>query len=151
MMEDTVDELETNPIRKRTDFLTVLCILTWVGSGASVLFYGYQLLFFAAIQREVGISAGWAVLISLSNIIAPIFCVIGSIMMWKLKKQGFFIYLFGQLIPILISFYIALVIDHIKGPSLVFAILANVIPMGFIVLYGLQLKDLRSKPISEFE
>lgn len=150
-MEDTVDELETNPIRKRTDFLTVLCILTWVGSGASFLFYGYQLLFFGAIQREVGISSGWAVLISLSNIIAPVFCVVGSVFMWNLKKQGFFIYLFGQSIPILISFYSAIVVSQIKGPSLMFAILANVIPMGFIVLYGLQLKDLRSIPISEFE
>ncbi len=151
MMEDTVDELETSPIRKRTDFLTVLCILTWVGSGASILFYGYQLLFLGAIQREIGVSAGWAVLISILNMIAPIFCVVGSVFMWNLKKQGFFIYLFGQLIPILVSFYIALVVNNIKGPSLVFAILANVIPMGFIVLYGLQLKDLRSKPVSEFE
>ena len=141
-MEDTVDELETNPIRKRTDFLTVLCILTWVGSGLSILFYGFQLLTLGALQRAFGASAGWGTLLLVSHVIAPLFCIAGSVLMWNLKKPGFFIYLAGQLIPVLLSFFIALVIYETKGPSLVFSILTNVIPIGFIVLYSLQVKDM---------
>jgi len=142
-MEDTVDELEITLMRKRTDFLTVLCILTWVGSGLAILYYSFQWLFLGVVQRTFGISTGWGTLLSLTNIIAPLICIAGSVLMWNLKKSGFFIYLVGQLLPVLLSFFIALVIYETKGPSLVFAILANVIPIGFIVLYSLQVKDMR--------
>jgi len=53
--------------------------------------------------------------------------------MHKLQKQGFFIYVAGQLIPIIYTFVTV---------GVGFGLIGVIIPIVFIVLYATQLKEL---------
>jgi hypothetical protein len=58
--------------------------------------------------------------------------------MWKLKKTGFFIYVVGELAPVIVS-AILLGGSAFGGMSLV---MGAIFPVLFVVLYGLNLKHL---------
>ncbi len=152
---DIIDELEVNVAPKRTGFLSVLCILTWVGSGLSIIFYGYMYLVIGQLMRamaELGGSSGdlpnevdWMLTNYLIGMVTPVFCIIGAVLMWKLRKAGFYIYLLGQLTPIIMSFYTWLVaIGKVNSEGMFFAVLVNIIPIGFIVMYAIQLKNMKN-------
>jgi len=150
---DIVDELEVNVNRGRSTFLMVLCILTWVGSGLAIIYYGYAFFFLSAFSKitksigagnEVSNTFNWFMWQYLVSAIGCVFCIVGAVLMWKLNKLGFYIYLLGQAVPVLLSFYISLVIGGKFGSeTLFFAILPNVIPIGFVIMYAIQLKDMR--------
>lgn len=40
-----------------------------------------------------------AISIGIINIISVMFCIVGIIWMWKLRKKGFYVYIIGELIP----------------------------------------------------
>ena len=153
MMEevDILDELEVSVEPKRSTFLMVLCILTWVGSGLAILVYGYLYLImgqmFKALQAFGGEKPNewnWLMWQYLIGAVAPIFCIVGAVLMWKLKRVGFYVYLLGQLTPVLLSFYTWLVIaNKYNSGTLFFAVLMNIIPMGFIVMYAVNVKYLK--------
>ncbi len=146
---DTVDELEVNPIRKRSAFLTVLCILTWIYC-AFLLFWAFYAMFN---QRDEARHVSFVRQMRPENhipwyllqLLPPVFCAIGAGFMWMLNRWGFVIYTIGQLTPIVFSFYTAIALDGIQGASLIFTILANVVPIGFIALYAINLPSMRWK------
>ena len=74
------------------------------------------------------------------NILAALFCLGGALMMWSLKKNGFFVYVIGEFTPTIFSF---LIIGIGKGA---FGIISSgflvVIPLVFIILYATQLKHM---------
>ena len=67
-----------------------------------------------------------------------ILCFIGALMMRKLKKDGFWIYVAGQILPIIGSFAL-LGMAQFTGVS---SYLMFLIPIVFIVLYSMQRKYL---------
>jgi serine/threonine protein kinase len=73
---------ESKKLTVRPIFLTILCVLTWIGTGviALMLFYSIGYL------RPNGI-----------NLMGILLSFIGSLMMWKMKKAGFYIYVMGEL------------------------------------------------------
>jgi hypothetical protein len=158
-MEQT--NMEAGATAKRPQFITVLCILTWIGCGigliASVM--GYFAVQTAGAMMDVaaasdpdamnmaasmpgmeeamnamkyaGISLGMGVL-------GAILCFAGSMMMWKLKKTGFYVYVAGQIIPLVVS-AVLIGASAFGGAALV---MGAIFPILFIVLYGLNLKHM---------
>jgi hypothetical protein len=77
---------------------------------------------------------------SLGSIIAAIFCLLGALMMFKLKKIGYYIYLLGTLIGIAAPFII-------YGGTNLLAIASSLV-IGFIgivfcIMYGVNLKEMK--------
>ena len=72
------------------------------------------------------------------GLIGIVLCFIGALMMRKLKKDGFWIYVAGQVLPIIGSFAL-LGMAQFTGFS---SYLMFLIPIVFIVLYSMQRKYL---------
>jgi hypothetical protein len=144
---DVLDELEVSLTPKRSNFLTVLCILTWIGSGGAILYYGYEYALMTQFTHNLGLSGAtklsWITIILFVSALTPLLTLAGSILMWRLRKWGFYIYVAGQAIPAILSFYVAIGVNGVRGPSLIFAILWCVIPIGFVVMYALNFRNLR--------
>lgn len=141
--KDVVDELEVTLQLRRTAFLSVLCILTWIWCAIILI---YTIIAFstafvenAAFFDHIGTNLFWFLITAGS----ALFCTLGAMMMWFLNRWGFVLYTVGQLAPILFSFYRAIIIEEIHGVSLIFTILFNVIPIGFIVLYAINVPGMK--------
>lgn len=174
-MENYLSSLETPPPSKpvRPTFLTVLCILTFIGSGLGIIqdiisymnantnadiaqtvlqdaqdklseaedsgtgakiaekiFSGTSDMLVPANMRKI----------ALFSIVASIFTLLGGILMFQLKKTGFWIYVLGTIVGIV-------------GPITIFGtgnLLSVFQTMGiafigviFVVLYALNLKHLK--------
>lgn len=95
-MSDSLDNTNGGAAQRPT-FLTVLCILTFIGSGLGVL---------GGILGLVGSSAlgmfspqGSMVSI-LIGLVAAGLCLFGAVKMWGLYKQGFTLYLAGSVLSL---------------------------------------------------
>jgi len=67
-------------------------------------------------------------------------------MMWKLRKPGFFIYAFGQLLPFisLIGMYSVLKdVPFLGIIMLLSAIFNSLFSIAFVIMYGVNLKHMR--------
>lgn len=162
---------------KRPKFLTVLCILSFVGVGISLVtgimsYFSYSALANAggllnsigagvkdgekigesmnALANAMGMDYGKWALVALIQAILNLPILFGVIMMWKQKKVGFYIYAPFEIIqPVMpIIFGLGLVGGLTAIISLLFAVI-------FVVLYALNLKhmyggktDLSALPIS---
>ena len=163
-----IDPLDSKPgsidnVKKgeRPVFLTVLCILAFVGNGLSIfqglLMYvmaGFYIRLFSIIPANGGPGTDeliifkkvlnaigwWATSISIGSII----CLIGAILMWNLRKSGYFIYILGQLLPILglVYFFIGSFSGAATIGAVFFAILLSLFPIAFVVMFGLNQKYL---------
>jgi len=119
-------------IKKRPTFLTVLCILTFIGSGLGLLFGLLAIVAAGAIAGLLESIPGMSqlngdgmmlIVISAALSAASLF---GAIMMWKMKKMGFYIYAAAQIAMIAVSFSVM---------GLIFSLL-------FLVLYFLNFKHM---------
>jgi hypothetical protein len=158
-MEQT--NMEAGVPAKRPQFITVLCILTWIGCGigliASVM--GYFAVQTAGAMMDVAAASDPEAMdmaatmpgmeeamnamkyagISLAvGILGIILCFAGSMMMWKLKKTGFYLYAVGQIVPLVVS-AVLIGASAFGGFALV---MGAIFPVLFIVLYGLNLKHM---------
>jgi hypothetical protein len=83
---------------------------------------------------------------AIGGFIASLLTLAGAIMMWNLKRQGFYVYILGVVFGILVPFYL-------YGNDLI-AIgatsFANFFGLVFIALYALNLKSMRSQSVKEF-
>jgi len=73
-------------------------------------------------------------------------CLIGAIMMWKLKRKGFFIYAIGELVPAITAFAFYMMIpSYVPVPSEMVNLLYVFIGTSvlFTALYFLNLKHLK--------
>lgn len=169
MSQDFLDESYQQPPAKRPVFLQVLCILTFVSCGLtfmttiiSLLGAGSQRQNFRQFNRlnqqqdlpEIAEkmakaaekTADWAIVgnyLSLGNIA---FCLAGALLMWRLRKVGFFIYAFGQLLPFITLYGMYSIYQHVPFAG-VFMLIASLftvmISAAFVVMYGLNLKHMR--------
>ena len=95
-MSDSLDNMNEGTAQRPT-FLTVLCILTFIGSGLGVL---------GGILGLVGSSAlgmfspQGSMISGVIGIIAAGLCLFGAVKMWGLYKQGFTLYLAGSVLSL---------------------------------------------------
>lgn len=166
-MEENVTTIETP--KKRSTFLTVLCILSFIGSGGGLLYSVYQYATFESTYpaqmeklttgleqlEEAGMDSGFFYnsaeneivrlekmsqnldLISGSQSLFMLLSLLGVFMMFKLKKNGFYLYTiinyFGLLIPLVLIDFDASIMNVIIG---------GVITTIFVILYAIQLKHM---------
>lgn len=181
-MSSIFDEFAEQP-KKRTTFITVLCILTFVYSGFLFVsnIYGYFTAEQTAVemkkmQKMTQSDSAFAeknnkaigkdsaddkeakqftrkVIGDMANsftedkikknaigaIIAAIFCISGAFLMFRLNKKGYYLYLVGTLIGIIIP--IALYGSNLIG--ILGTVVSGFFGLVFCVLYGVNLKDMK--------
>jgi asparagine N-glycosylation enzyme membrane subunit Stt3 len=139
-MEQTV---QTNEAAKRPTFLTVLCILSFIFSGLAIIGYITAIglagvasaamsgLSDEAMSTYTGPSVGltWAYIVI--GFITTLVGLFGVIKMWKLQKVGFYIYT----ACVVISIIMGIVYSGFGFMS--------ILPLVFVVLYGLNLKAMK--------
>lgn len=138
-MSETLDS--TPEAGKRPAFLTVLCILSFIGAGIVIILLLLGALAGGMVEAAAGqveaaggtttVETGglWTLLIVQS--ILTIASLVGVIKMWKLQKQGYYIYVGAAVAGIIAG----AVLSGFAVGSLLF-------PVLFIVLYGLNLKHM---------
>ncbi len=149
-----------NPEPQRPQFLTVLCILSFIGCA---------LAFFGAIWGFYSIKASAPVLENMANmegdtygivsgmqdtmkkalenaipnliigVVSALICLYGVIEMWKLKKVGFFMYSVGEITPAIAGFLLGGG-GLIGSAGAVFGLLFAIV---WIVLYAVNFKHLK--------
>jgi hypothetical protein len=175
-MENTTATQFTNdidPAPARPQFLKVLCILTWIACGLT--FVSTVMGMFGpsaekqqqqieqmremnpemADQMEVAINAdsgSQKMISSLLSIIAVVLSAYGAMMMWQLKKTGFYVYLLGELIPYITLFMVGAQAMSAVGAmagmaasammGIVIAIML-VLDLIFIIMYAVNLKHMK--------
>ncbi len=75
---------------------------------------------------------------SLGGVLASILCLIGTVLMWKLQKNGFYAFVLGTFFNIITHFL--LFGDNISAMGL--SIVAALGGLIFVILFGLQLKNM---------
>lgn len=140
-MSETLDNTEQQG--QRPTFLTVVCILSFIGIGFSII--GYAGAFALLGTVEAGMSAAadagavvtastgmlWAYIIV--GFISAIIALVGVIQMWKLKKSGFMLYTAAQVIGIILTIMV-----YGFGGSVVGIVIAG----AFIAMYYANLKHM---------
>jgi len=158
MEQTTINEAPVTP--QRPQFLTVLCILTFVGVGLGII---WSIIRWFSIRAMAAMMNGTSDLpgmedmdmesmpgmetvmlqaqhintTSIVGIVGCLICLLGALQMWKLKKIGFYIYVVGEIAPVIVS-------AVLMGASAFagFAIILAVIAVLFVVLYALNLKHM---------
>ncbi len=118
--------------QERPTFLSVLCILTFIGSGLSVLGYLFAVALSGVLDSLMGslpfpVVPDVGVVSGIFGLVAAGASLYGAIKMWNLQKVGFYLYTAGQIVMLVLGFG-------------VFGFIFTAI---FVVLYGLNLKYLK--------
>lgn len=137
-----MDELIPNEIPKRPQNLSILCILTFIGSGLSVISNGLVVLFYEPftaaenlkeIENIFGSDMNLDVLLGTSiyyyalQTVFYALSVWGAYRMWKLQKIGFHLYTFAQMV--------ILILPEIFVPALPFPFVQLLVTASFVFLY----------------
>ncbi len=162
MEQTTTTTVTTEIVAKRPTFLTVLCILSFIGVAFALIggimnYFTYSALatsgdMFGGLKTEagqdmnnamnsmanaLGMDYGKMATVAMIQAVLNIPIFIGVMMMWKQKKAGFWIYsIFEIAQPIL---------PLVMGLGLVGGIMATVgliFSIVFIILYGVNLKHM---------
>ncbi|MCH7658576.1 MAG: hypothetical protein IIB05_09705 [Bacteroidetes bacterium] len=136
----TADASEQKPQQEgRPTFLTVLCILTFIGSGLSALSMLAVILLAGALSEMLsnipgmGDIGGMGTGYFLITLLFAFVSLYGAIMMWKLKKMGFYLYSGANVLALFVPMVLA------AGKFPVFGLIITAL---FIFLYALNLKHL---------
>lgn len=132
---------KTDNTRIRSPFLSALCILTFTGSTIGFIGYFLASLFFDKTTELIIKFSSW----HSANTISPLYFTIlmamfalsltGAIRIWKLHRDGFYLYILSQLI---ILFLPVIWIDWNT-----FSVTNSIVTGVFIVGYGLNWKYLK--------
>lgn len=142
-------------------FLKVLCILTFVGAGIGILSSlgsvftmgkleeNMRVMDEAFSNSDIGVDFGnsyrWTKISYILNLIGSLLCLAGALIMWKLRKYGYYIYIFGQVLPLIASFMVmnSMFSGVFGGFTIVMTFFGMLFPIAFIIMYGLNLKHMR--------
>jgi hypothetical protein len=169
-MNDFLDLEVVETEKKLPPFLKVLCILTFVGAGVGILGAIYAMFmqgftlrmlenssnayqsnpFLKAFDNTEYISVlkKWGQINNLLALLGSGLCLFGALMMWKMKKSGFFLYVSGQILPF-IGLYGLMggILPNSSGPLAGFVVFGQVVgvifPLAFVIMYGLNYKHLK--------
>ena len=138
---------ETQATRaKRPTFLTVLCILTFIGSGWGVL--GSIFNFFTAdvINGDLYMETYNSMVgdiesdpYGLTQSIVDHISLLGAILMFNLRRIGFFLYTAAQILMLFVMPYFA----GFGFLTLVQMTLSGIVTLAFIIMYAVNLKHMR--------
>jgi len=135
-----MEEMNNVPQAKpaRPTLLTVLCILTFIGSGLGLLAYLLLAALFGAMSDMLssipgfsGLMTGGIALFVIMFILAFV-SLFGAIKMWGLKKIGFYMYAAAQILMIIVPI--------IFIPEAGISVFGIVVTAAFIGLYASTLK-----------
>jgi len=132
---------------KRPTLLTVLCILTFIGSGLNALAYLILAIASETMGETIKMIPGLAPLLGAgATVFAVLFVasaskVFGAIKMWNLSKRGLYIYISSELIASGASFWIVKDIPEEFGGGVPTTSL--IMTAVFIVLYAINIKHLK--------
>lgn len=162
-MEQTNLQNSPSPVQKLPSGINVLTILTFIGCALALI--GSIWNYFSAasslesmenLNKSLGSSNGLMKALTsdeamqtirkayenrlpilLVGIAGALLCFMGALQMRKLKKQGFYIWLVGELLPPIAGFVLV-------GMGLFggLQLLSLVVPAIFIILYSVQLKHM---------
>ncbi len=125
-------------IGERPLFLTVVCVLSFIGSGFSIMVY---MLILLGVQTILDVIPNMSELLNSGAKYYFVFAALvylvslfGTFKMRHLRKNGFYIYLFACLASVLLPFLLGYAMSGID--TLIFTGL-------FIGLYGLNFKHMR--------
>jgi len=145
-MEELPDQPEQAVKPKRPNLLTILCILTFIGSGMNFFSSIMIATFYSAFTEIAQTFAEKFNLPGIDMILeAPpsfflvsgilyVFSFTGALMMWNFRKTGFHVYTVAQILLIIAPMYFL----RMPGPSLFDIILSGM----FVILYGVNMKNL---------
>ena len=161
MEEVIVNEvIEEQKKKKLPAFLKVLCILSFVGIGLSVtmsLNSSFkiesevdQLMQAQAQLENSGINFGsfdsyaanlqqWGVLTYSYNIFAALILLLGVLLMWNLKKIGYYIYVVFEITPLILTI---IFLGFGNMFSLIGYFFSFMVSLAFIIMYGVNLKHM---------
>ncbi len=145
-MDDQQPGLINDTGPKRPVLLTVLCILTFAGSGMNMLSNLLVFVFYSTFQtvgenilKTIDLPGVEDILNAqpiffVSSVAAYAVSIFGAFQMWQLRKRGFHIYLISQILLVIIPMYFF----KLASPLLADIILSGI----FIILYGSNLKHM---------
>jgi len=143
MDEDILDRSDNNKNSgERPQFLTVLCILTFIGSGLGLLGGLLGLVGFGAIGSDFGGGYGGgplSIVWTLFGLGAAGLCLFGAIKMWNLELQGFMLYAVGCGIAIIVSILnvFTMYVPDFMAMSIYFgAFIGVAINVAFVLMYN---------------
>lgn len=142
-------------------FLKVLCILTFVGAGIGILSSLGSIFTMGKLEEnmrvmdetfsnsDIGVDFGnsyrWTKISYILNLIGSLLCLTGALIMWRLRKYGYYIYIFGQVLPLIASFMLmnSMFSGAFGGLTIIMTFFGMIFPIAFIIMYGLNLKHMR--------
>ncbi|MCF8415853.1 MAG: hypothetical protein K9G40_06395 [Crocinitomicaceae bacterium] len=137
-MSENLDNMNAGEA-KRPTFLTVLCILTFIGSGLGVLVFLLATVAFGVVSGMMesipgmgALTAGGIAFFAISLILSAV-SLFGAIQMWKLKKMGYYMYVGAGVV----SFVLPIVML-----GLPFNVMGVFWLVLFAALYGMNLKHM---------
>ena len=159
-----MEEQDINPlpvVKKRPEFLSVLCILSFAGIGFSffgalinIFFNGAGKSFmmlhqhnsiFGSIIDNQDAYYHMLYITGIAGAIAALVCLAGVLLMWNLKKAGYFIYIIGEIAPPIVSIAFAgrSGFGGLFESFFMFSLLIGFLfPIAFIILYAVNLKHM---------
>lgn len=167
-MEDNyIDQFANDlaPLPERPQFLKVLCILSFVACGLFILIYSIGSM--AIGMSEETISGFWDKVVEsqpqlesvnpveffheigklcLYNLLTNIASLVGVILMWRLNKIGFVIYLIAELATNFLGLDMNIEGADKSSFSMIFSIAVDLV---FIVMYALNLKHMNKTSSSQ--
>ncbi|MCC7453043.1 MAG: hypothetical protein IT222_02665 [Crocinitomix sp.] len=124
----------SNGAAQRPTFLTVLIILTWVGSLLGLLGLMADAMKFYPAWYKIAI------------VVFNLGTAIGAFLMWGLKKNGLIIYTIAEIGSMIMPFVILSMITlpgYLADGMMSFTILLSIFPVAFIIMYWLNAKHLK--------
>ena len=131
---------------QRPKLLTVICILTYVGSGMNVISSLVIFLFFDTFKLvaanlskslnlpEMGMLIDGPSIFFAASALIYAGAITGALLMWQLRKLGFHIYTISQILLVIAPMYFF----KLPGPGVMDILMAGV----FILLYSMNLKSM---------
>ena len=92
----------------RPALLSALCILTFAGSGLAFIAYFFASLLYEDVSQLIIQYSSWHTVEHISPLYFTLFMVFyaisltGAIRMWKLHRDGYYLYVFAQIIILLL-------------------------------------------------
>lgn len=145
----TTDSVQTRPV-----FLKVLCILSFVGIGINLLVALFGIIFSSLMDAETVSQSSplyffaYTGSMSIKNLIVELVALTGVMLMWRLKKMGFFVYLVAESF-LYIEFIYAITTSDAgtAGATQVGIEMCWPLPfdIAFFIMYAIQLKHMNRK------
>lgn len=143
--KDFIDQFEVEKEYERTLLISGLCVLTWIGSWFTVMYYGMHIVKINDVERSIYHFDEWKLEYDHMKVslIAPFFSTVGAYFVWKMRRFGLYIYAFGQLSAAVFGLYLYIFHKEIEVPVSYYYIGYFAVQVVFVVLYTINWKILR--------